>query len=229
MCAPAAIGVASAATGVLGAVGQYGEQQSAYNQQVAGIQASNQYATQQYHHQIQIKRQQWNRQVQAYNFQKQTYESQRQWNRLAANRAYESINRKLNDTFKQAAFQDEAGFAQLMQAQGRLSASGQTGRTADALQNDVLAAFGRNQAQQSQQLTDATYAAGYEMTDSWYDNYNRDINAWSQVAVAPSYGMDPLPPQMRATPAAPSSVGLFTGIGSSLLGGYQSYQGALRA
>ena len=192
---------------------------SQYNQQVAAAQANNQWATARYHHQIQIKRQQWNRQVMQYNFEKQTYESQRQWNNAAANRAYNSVNRKLSDTFKRAAFQDQEGFTKLMQLQGTLSATDQSGNTADMLQQDVVAAFGRSQAVQSQELTDATYAAGHEMTDTWYDNYNRDVNAWAKVAIPPEYGMDPMPPQMQAMPGRPSSFGMIAGIGSSLVGG----------
>jgi hypothetical protein len=219
MCAPAAIGVASAATGILGAVGGQADANSQYNAQVAGIDASNAYATQRYNHQIQIKRNQWQRETQTYNFAKQTYESQRQWNQAGANRAYNSVNRKLSDTFKRAAFQDQEGFTKLLQMQGTLSATDQSGNTADMLQQDVVAAFGRGQAQQSEELSDAVYAAGHEMTDTWYDNYNRDITAWSKVAIPPSYGMDPLPPQMQARPAAPSSFGMIAGIGSSLVGG----------
>lgn len=219
MCAPV-LAVASAATGVMGAVGGAMDSQNQYNAQVAQTQAANQWATANYHHKINVKRQQWNRQVMKYNFQKQTYESQRQWNALASSRAYNSETRKLDDTFKQAAFQDQAGFTKLMAMQGEIDARGdRSGKSVDDVQQATLASFGFNQAIQSQQLTDATYQTGHNMIDTWYENYNKDINAWAEVAIPPEYGMDPMPPMMRGYGAPPSGLGAAASIGGSVVKG----------
>jgi hypothetical protein len=211
---------ASAVTGVMGAVGGVMDSNNAYNAQVAQTQAANNHAIANYHHQINIKRQQWNRQVMKYNFQKQTYESQRQWNALASGRAYNSELRKLDDTFKQAAFQDQAGFTKLMEMQGAIEAKGdRSGKSVDDLQQAVLGSFGKNQAIQSQQLTDATYQTGHNMIDTWYENYNKDVNAWAEVAIPPSYGMDPMPPMMRGYGAPPSGLSAAASIGGAAIQG----------
>ena len=223
MCAPVLAG-ASAITGVMGAVGGVMDQQNQYAAGVAQTQAANNYAVANYHHKINVRRQQWNRQVMKYNFQKQTYESQRQWNALSSARAYNSEIRKLDDTFKQAAFQDQAGFTKLMEMQGAISARGdRSGKSVDDLQGAVLGSFGKNQAIQSQELTDATYQTGHNMIDTWYDHYNKDINAWAEVAIPPDYGMDPMPPQMRGYGAPPSGLSAAASIGGSLVSGARGF------
>jgi hypothetical protein len=210
MCEPTtlALGAASTGLGIMGSIGDYNSQQAQADSQ-------NQWNRANYYQGIAIKRQQWGRQLQSYNFSKQTYESQRQWNALGAARSYNSDLRQLGDTFKKAAFDDQEGFTKLLQMQGRISASGQSGNSVDNLQKDVVAAFGRNQAIQSQELSDATYQTGHNMIDTWYDQYNKDVNAWSQVAVAPQYGMDPLPPRQIA---GPSRASLMSSVGQQALG-----------
>ena len=186
-----------------------------YNNQQAQVDSQNRWNTANYYNNIAIKRQQWSRELQRYNFNIQTYQSQRQWNSLAASRSYNADLRQLSDVYKKAAFEDQEGFTKLLQMQGRLSASGQTGNSVDNLQRDVVAAFGRNHAIQSQEISDATYQTGHNMIDTWYDNYNKDINAWSQVAIAPQYGMDALPPRQLA---GPSRASLMSNIGQQALG-----------
>ena len=57
------------------------------------------------------------------------------------------------------------------------------------------------------------------MIDTWYENYNKDINAWAEVAIPPEYGMDPMPPMMRGYGAAPSGLGAAASIGGSVIKG----------
>jgi hypothetical protein len=218
------MGAAQAGIGAMGAFGAQGQEDAQWQAQVATTNANNYAATSQYYRNVQLKRSKWNRDVSDYNVRKRDHEVQKQWNAASAARAHNSINRELQDAFKTAAFQDQQGMTELLATQGNISATGRSGKSIDNLQGRVVAQFGMNQAVQAQQLSDATYQAGHNMTDVWYQQHQADIASWMSVRTPPEYGMDVAPPTMQQAPSGPSRMTLMTGLGSAGLSGFQTFQ-----
>ena len=218
------MGAAQAGIGAMGAFGAQGQEDAQWQAQVANTNAQNYASTSQYYRNIQLKRSKYNREVSTYQTRVRDHEVQKQWNAASAARAHNSVHRELQDAFKSAAFQDQQGMAELLATQGNISATGRSGKSIDRLQTMTVAQFGRNQAVQAQQLSDATYQAGHNMTDIWYQQHQADISSWMAVRTPPEYGMDVAPPTMQQAPSGPSRMTLMTGLGGAALSGFQAYQ-----
>ncbi len=217
MCAPAALGVASFASGALGAVGQH---------QSASAQASaqNAAATSNYKYQLKVRERSWDREVHRYGRQLHQYDSQLQENSMAGQRAYAGAQRKLNSAYKQASFKQQANLVNLLIGSGRMANAGLTGKTADRLDNQIVSQFGRNQAIAAENLMGAGFAYNRQTADIRREVESSNKQAYEKVALNPQAGVAPPPPVM--TPG-PSGLGLAAGLISSGVDGYNTYNSLL--
>jgi hypothetical protein len=213
MCAPAALGVASMASGVMGAVGQ---QQSAQAQ----ADAQNAAATSNYKYQLKVRENKWDREVHRYGRQLHQYDSQLQENSMAGQRAYAGAQRKLNSAYQQASFKQQANLVNLLKGSGQAAAAGRTGRSATRLDNQIVGQFGRNQAIAAENLMGAGFAYNRQVEGIQREVNSSNKQAYEKVALAPQEGVAPPPPVM--TPG-PSGLGLAAGILDAGMSGVSTY------
>ena len=213
MCAPAALGIASMASGIAGSVGQH---QSASAQAAA----SNEAARREYRYKLKMRQNNWERERERYSVGVANYRQAVADNAEAANRAYVGQQEKLNNIYRQASFQQQAQLVQLAQGSGRAAASGRRGRSAMRLDNDIVSQFGRNQAIMAESLLSAN--RGYRSATEAIRREQLSANnrAYSPVAIAPEADIAPPPPVMQA---GPSPLGLIAGIGSAAVGGFKTF------
>lgn len=213
MCAPVALGVASFATGALGAVGQY---QSASAQ----ASAANSAATSNYKYQLKMRERSWDRERYKYGQALHQYNQQTSENYSAAQRAYSSEQRRLNEIFRKAAFDQQGAAIQLSSTQGKMAAAGREGRSADRVTDSLLSAYGRNQAIQAESLFSAqkAYTTRTQSIRDQLRQSNRE--AFNTVAINPQPGVAPPRPVMQQ---GPSGLGLMAGLLGAGVSGYQTY------
>ena len=214
MCAPVALGAATFATGALGAVAQ---NQSA-NAQAA---AANRAAVGNYKYQLKMRERSWDTERHRYGTQISQYKDQLIENNSAAAKAYASEQRRLNEIYRQAAFSNQGRLAQLLGQTGKMTAAGRSGKSADRVEQSLMANFGRNQAVQAASLMSAQQSYSTR-TDNIRDQLRRSNNdAFQQVRIAPQPGVAPPQPVMQQ---GPSGLGLMTGILGAGIQGYGAYQ-----
>jgi hypothetical protein len=213
MCAPAALGVASFATGALGAVGQH---QSASAQAAA----QNQAATSNYKYQLKVRERSWDRERHRYGRQLYQYEDARQENSLAGSRAYAGAQRQLNTAYQQASLKQQANLVQLLKGTGKQAAAGRTGKSAARLDNDIVSQFGRNQAIAAESLMGANFAYKRQTDGIRREVDSSNKKAYEKVALNPQAGVAPPPPVM--TPG-PSGLGLAAGLLGAGVSGFNTY------
>lgn len=203
-----------AASSVAGHVGQ----QNAANAANAGRIAN-------YKHQLKVRENNWKRATSQWENDKINYEESVADNSFAAQEGYARAQRQLNEQFKAAAFSEQGDMIKLLESTGVMAASGQTGRSAQRLDDSVLAAFGRNNATKAASL--ASSKEGYQQQVEDIRRQQRDENeaAFDQVAFAPQPDIAPQKPQMQK---GPSGLGLAVGLAGAGLGAYQQYE-ALKA
>ena len=212
MCEPVSIisGVLGAASSVAGHVGQ----QNATNAANAGTIAN-------YKHQLKVRENNWMRTKSDWENDKINYEETVADDSFAAQEGYARAQRQLNEQFKAAAFSEQGDMIKLLESTGVMAASGQTGRSAQRLDDSVMAAFGRNNATKAASL--ASSKEGYQQQVEDIRRQQRDENetAFDQVAFAPIPDMAPQKPQMEK---GPSGLGLAVGLAGAGLGAYQQYK-----
>ena len=213
MCAPAALGVASMASGVMGSVGQH---QSASAQAAA----QNQAATSNYKYQLKVRERNWDREVHRYGRQLHQYDSAKQENSMAGQRAYSGAQRKLNSIYQQASFKQQANLVNLLKGSASGAAAGRTGRSAARLDNQIVGQFGRNQAIAAENLMGAGFAYNRQVEGIQREVDSSNKQAYEKVALAPQAGIAPPPPVM--TPG-PSGLGLAAGILDAGVSGVNTY------
>ena len=213
MVLPIIFGAASAFSSGLTAFGNY-------QSQAAQTRAANQAAMRDYRNRQRLQSRQYARDLTIFGRQQQQYNQQLINNNRAAQFAYQTEQRKLNDQAMQAAFQSQAELIQMMQLSGRAAASGQSGRTAARQQLAIQGAYGRNQA-----ITNQARASAYEAYDyntmRLRDRLN-DANeaAYNDVAITPDAPL-PIPvPQQRQ---GPSQFSLYSGLFGAALDGVSAY------
>ena len=252
------LGGLSAGTSALGAIGQYqqGQQQATrantvaeynrlyqnqvnqqnYLNQQAQVRAANQGRVNAYVHQLQIRDQNFRRDKALYESDVQGYYAEVADNQFAAQEGYARAQRQLNEVFKQAAFEEQGSLIELLESTGA-AASGRTGRSAQRIDNAVMAKWGRNNAVKAASLSSSK--EGYQQAVQDIDRQMRDANAaaFDEVAFAPKPDMMPLKPQLLADPTppmaapgtipvqGPSGLSLATGLLGAGLDGYNTYQG----
>lgn len=139
-------------------------------------------------------------------------------NREAANRAYISEQRRLNDVFSSAAFESQGLIASLAQVQGTNAAAERYGKSAQRIRDiEGLGNYGRQQAILADNLSRAADASRYSMEETYRQNEMADRNTWLGVSVPPST-QAMLPPSR-----GPSGMNTALMIGSAVLGGFNTY------
>ena len=219
MCAiSAGVAVAQAGLGYLGA------QQQTANQN-AVIRSSNKARSRQYMYQIAQQNMEWNNTLKIWNQRLDQYDKQIKRNYEAAvgyGGAYMGLQQRTNAKFAEAAFQSQSSLGRLYKTMGAAQATGQTGRTADRFDTASLAAFGREQAIRSSNLTRTIDAQKLDAVNVRRQLESANNQAYQSVAVAPVPGMRPPAPVMQSyqtTNALPfisqGALGAFTGLGKA--------------
>lgn len=213
MCAPVALGVASFATGALGAVGNY---------QSASAQASaqNAAAANNYKYQLQVRRRNWDNTKHVYGRKLFQYDQQLDENSLAAARAYSKAQLNLNEQYRQAAFRSEGNIAKLLRSQGNFAAAGRTGRSADRLNAEQLMQYGRGQAAIAENLMTARNKYFDNTMDTNRELLSANRRAYEKVAIRPMPTVAPAPPTMMP---GPSGLSLAGGLLSAGMSGFNTY------
>ena len=208
MCAPIALGVASAAAGGLGAIGQH---QSAQAQ----ADAQNQAAINNYKYQLKVRERKWDQTRHVYGQKIHQFNQTVDENQMAAARGYAAAQRNLNDQFSKAAFNQEGRLAKLIRSQGNFAAAGRTGRSVNRLNAEQMMQYGRGNAVMAESLMSAQ--TGYRNKT---ESLNRELlsanrKAYSDVAIAPQPGVAPVAPVMTPGPSGLSLAGGLIGAASS--------------
>ena len=214
MCEPVSIisGVLGAATSVAG----HAQQQNATN-------AANASSIANYKQQLRVRESNWKRATSRWENDKINFEEEVADNSFAAQQGYADAQLQLNEKFKTAAFAQEGALIKLLEGQGEMAAAGRTGRSAGRVDDSMLAAFGRNNAQRTASLVSSKQ--GYRQTTEELQRKQRDQNetAFDNVAFAPQADMAPRAPKMQE---GPSGLGLALGLAQTGLGAYSSAQAA---
>ena len=213
MCDPIVAGVASFASGAMGAVGQHQSAQAQADYQNETARRNYKYATQQ-------RALDWQNQLSVWGVKRNEFQHQVNENFSAADRAYASEQTRLNEQFQAASLQKQDMMAKVIGLTGSNRASERSGVSAGRLDTEALAAFGRNQAIMTKNLVSARSA----MMQRTYDNHLQldaaNRRAYNQVAVAPVAGIAPPRPTMVA---GPSGMGLAAGILGGVASGIGTY------
>jgi hypothetical protein len=245
MCAPAAIGIITAVTGVVGSIAGYQQQRAevSYQNAVAQQQASyqnavnkqqvdfqNAVARQQTDFSNQVALQQFAVQQAQFQASEQTFQQQVQLNNEAASRAYVAEQQKLNFEQKKAALEAQQFMVSAMQSQGSILASGRSGQSVGLMAADATREASRDLATLGLSLGYA-YQDYYTGTQSIFNEAqsaqniaqgNRMIEPMRPLMAQSVMAPDPI--QTRALRApGPSSLGLISGIAGAGLSGYSAY------
>lgn len=213
MCLPAVAAVASAGSGILGAIGSHQQAQ-------AQADLTNEQSRRQYDYANKQRALDWQGQLSVWGVKRNEFQNQVSENFSAADRAYASEQTKLHEMYQQAAFGRQEQLAQLIGATGSNAAAERSGRSAQRLDTAALAQFGRNNAVIAANLASARNAMIQRTYDTTLATDAANRRAHSQVAVAPVAGIAPPQPVMVG---GPSGLGLAAGI----LGGAASGLSAL--
>ena len=198
------------ASQVMGAVGSHQSAQAQANAQNAASRAS-------YKHQLQIREHNWLQTRNQWEVKKHEYAQGIEADHERAWQAYTQNQEVLNQKITAAMFQQQDSAVKYGKAQGKAAmVNDNSGR----LQNDAIAAFGRENAQRVQMLTDATYATKTANQNIWQQQKDSAVKRHNQVSIAPVRGVAPPPPQMVA---GPSNLSLAAGV----LGGVASAAGGI--
>jgi hypothetical protein len=164
-------------------------------------------------------------QRQAFETQKGIYRQQVAFNQDAANRAYEGIQFNRNEQLAAVAFQRQDVAQNLLRAVGANNASIDPGNASAARAADLatLGVAGRQQTQLGRTVRGIDIGTEQSMRDTAAQQHSADLQAWSQVAIAP-YMQSELPPAVSA-PMPRGMSGLSQGlmIGGAVLGGLGTY------
>ncbi len=211
MCEPVSM---TLATGALSAVGTYSQQQNATN-------AANASSIANYKQQLRVRENNWMRAKGEWENDKINYGEEIADNSFAAQQGYADAQLQLNEQFKKAAFEQEGALIKLLSSQGEMSAAGRTGRTVGRVDDAMLAAFGRNNAQRTASLVSSKQ--GYRQSVEEIQRQTRDANeqAFDNVAFAPQPDMAPRAPKMQE---GPSGLSLALGLAGAGMDAYGTYK-----
>jgi hypothetical protein len=196
MCAPIALGVATAVTGIVGSIGSYSQAQA---------QAS---------YQNQIQQQQYELQMRAFQQQRESANRQLELNQRAASRSYMAEQQKIVASYQRAALEADELRLDSMRSASTIQASGKSGRSIGVLAMDPAREYGRDLAVLGLNL-------GFAREDYFTSIgtiFDQATTANNQVAS--SMMAEPVKPTKVA---GPSSLGLITGIGTAGISGYETY------
>ena len=155
---------------------------------------------QDYNYRLKIQDYEYNQQMRMYNKSEQLYKQQRGFNAMAAQRAYASENRRLQETFQEAAFNNQDLMVQMLQEEGKAIARGQSGRSAGKAIQSAVASYGRNQAIIAESLVSAERQTRSNLRDIDLSRYGADLAAEGNRMLRPE--RLPALPVPIATPRA---------------------------
>lgn len=205
--------------------GGMSERDRAYNQQRRQVRERNRQAAAERNFQnLQIRKQN-EYAAQAYEVQKGIYKQQKGLNLEAANRAYEGAQLDRNRQLTAMAFNRNDRMAQLLEAVGANAAAMEGNNRSAALAHakQTYGRFGRMESQDQLQVMDVNETSTLRMRDIGYQHKAADLQAYSQVAIAP-YMQSELPPAMKMSmPSAPTGLSTALMIGQGFMGGVQTY------
>ena len=109
----------------------------------------------QYKYQLKVKERNYDRERERYKVNVANYQQAVADNEDAAQRAYVGQQEKLNNIYRQAAFQQQSQLVKLAQGSGVMSARGRSGKSAQRVDSQIMSQFGRNQAIMAESLLSA--------------------------------------------------------------------------
>jgi len=156
------------------------------------------------------------------------YDSQTSLNAMSAEVAVNDEIRKLQEIGAEAAFDKQEEQIKLLVAQGKARASGQSGRSAEKVDQSSLAGYGRTIAMMNEGLAASGRNSKSALTKISMDKASADLSAWAQKMLDPGVLPDPIEP--IATPfttyQAPRAIGEFDYGPEPVLGGLMSANAA---
>ena len=202
-----------AASSVAGHVGQ----QNAAN-------AANASSVANYKHQLKVRENNWMRATSQWENDKINFDEEVADNSFAAQQGYADAQLQLNEQFKKAAFAQEGDLIKLLEGQGEMAARGRTGKSAARIDDSMLAAFGRKNAERTASLVSSKQ--GYRQSVEEIQRQTRDANetAFDNVAFAPIPDMAPRAPKMQDGPSGLSLALGLAGVGLDAYGTYKEGQ-----
>jgi hypothetical protein len=187
---------------------------------------------------LKIQKHEYQAQKRQYNKSNEIADQQLTFNAMAQKVANEAEYRKLEDSTKEIAFQNQDIIIKAVQAEGAAAVKGQQGRSADKAGQAELASLGRNQAILAESLLSARADTGAAMKKIATDKFGADLAANAARMLKPE--RLPRPPKPLRTPrteflkprkptkydfgpkpikgAKASSTGAWLGAGASALG-----------
>lgn len=139
-------------------------------------------------------------QMKQYAKSEQIYKQQLTFNQMAQAAANEAEYRKLEDSMKELAFQNQDIIIRALQTEGAAAVKGQQGRSAEKMEQAEFAALGRNQAILAESLLSAKADTGAALRKIANDRYGADIAAEANRMLKPD--RLPQPPKPIITPRA---------------------------
>ena len=155
---------------------------------------------QDYNYRLKIQKYEFDQKNKLFNRSESLYRQQRSFNSQAAALAYQSENRRLQETFQEAAFNNQDLLVQLLQEEGQAVAKGQAGRSASKGIQSVIASYGRNQAVLAESLVSAERQSRGNLRDIDLAKYGADLSAEANRMLRPE--QLPAIPVPIATPRA---------------------------
>lgn len=139
-------------------------------------------------------------QMKQYAKSEQIYGQQLTFNQMAQAAANEAEYRKLEDSMKELAFQNQDIIIKALQSEGAAAVKGQQGRSAEKGEQAEFAALGRNQAILAESLLSAKADTATALRKIANDRYGADLAAQASRMLRPD--RLPQPPKPLTTPRA---------------------------
>ena len=139
-------------------------------------------------------------QMKQYAKSEQIFKQQLTFNQMAQAAANEAEYRKLEDSMKELAFQNQDIVIRALQSEGAAAVKGQQGRSAEKAEQAEFAALGRNQAILAESLLSAKADTGAALRKIANDRFGADLAAEASRMLQPD--RLPAPPKPLTTPRA---------------------------
>lgn len=219
MCEPVTIGILTAASGAMSAIGQHQAQQAAVNRQ-------NQIAQQQYQNQLRIaaandkaKKDKHAADIKAHAQAVTDAIKQTNVNQIEANRATMAASRAKKEKVTEAAFEVEANVAQAIQAQGQLLSTGNAGQSFLLQTLQTERELGIQTAAIEQTLYDANAAFHTERYGIQMQQYGADSKVYNAIPAVPTSPGASFIPYKPIKARGPSGLALAGNLAGAALGG----------
>ena len=153
---------------------------------------------QNYQQELKIQDFEYASQMKQYAKSQQIFKQQLTFNQMAQSAANEAEYRKLEDSMKELAFQNQDIIIRALQSEGAAAIKGQQGRSADKGEQAEFAALGRNQAILAESLLSAKADTATALRKIANDRYGADLAAEANRMLMPD--RMPRPPKPLTTP-----------------------------